>query len=170
MSETTTRIAGVPFVCLPLSFGQTRQAATVLAMSWNDPMSGDPHEISEIRLSDEEIEQILDGLDGKESESANDVRRSQRHRLRGLTSVVTFDTSNTRMVLRVRLRNVSQHGVAFLAATPMIPGTEFTIQMPVDGGERTIERVCVARRCSLADKLIHEIGAEFGTAPPSSDQ
>ncbi len=117
--------------------------------------------VSKIRLSDEEINIIMDNLDALQRDAAGNQRRSERHRLRGRATVVVYETPNTTQKLIVRLRNVSIHGIGFLSATPMIPDTEFQIWLPTGAGGRMVDKVATVRRCNVAPKMLHEIGAEF---------
>ncbi len=130
-------------------------------------MSNQAQPICDIRLSPEEIGFILDELDRSENEVADSKRRSQRFRLRGMSVIVTVqaDDEHTRIperVIRVRLRNVSQHGFAFLSGIMLPCGANLMLNLPIGNGGRTVEKRAVVRRCRHVKGMVHEVGAEFG--------
>ncbi len=121
--------------------------------------------IHDIRLSAEEATTILDTLDGQANEQAEGVRRSKRHPLRGMAMVVTLDDpSRPASSYRVRMRNVSQHGVGFLSSRPMLEGTPLRVHLPLGGSGKTAIKTAVVRRCRYVQGMIYEVGAEFGAA------
>ncbi len=118
----------------------------------------------DLGISDEQAKRILDKLDEKEANVHESKRRSPRQHLRGLAVIVIASQSNTAEVAhRVRLRDISQHGAAFLSRAAMRVGISLRIQLPVGPDGSIVEKRAVVRRCRYVEDMIHEIGAEFGS-------
>ena len=62
---------------------------------------------------------------------------------------------------RGRLRNVSQHGVAFIVCGPMPPGSLVDLEGPMGPNLQYVEKRGVVRRCRRVEGMIYEIGVEF---------
>ena len=130
-------------------------------------MSSQAQPICDIRLSPDEIGFILDDLDRSENEVADSKRRSQRFGLRGMSVIVTVKAGDEHTMIpermiRVRLRNVSQHGFAFLSGIMLPCGANLTLNLPIGNGGRAVEKRAVVRRCRHVNCMVHEVGAEFG--------
>ncbi len=130
-------------------------------------MSSQAQPICDLRLSPDEIGFILDELDRNENEVADSKRRSERFRLRGMSVIVTVKSPDEytmipERVIRVRLRNVSQHGFAFLSGIMLPCGANLMLNLPIGDGGRTVAKRAVVRRCRHVDRMVHEVGAEFG--------
>ena len=96
------------------------------------------------------------------AESKDSRRRSTRHRLRGAAVVVKVQKHSIwPTVYRIRLRNVSRHGVAFLSRAPMMPGDFLRIELPIGPRSNMVEKHAIVRRCRYVEDMIHEVGAEF---------
>ncbi|MCZ6698713.1 MAG: PilZ domain-containing protein [Planctomycetota bacterium] len=133
-------------------------------------MSSQAQPICDLRLSPDEIGFILDELDRNENEVADSKRRSERFRLRGMSVIVTVKSpdENTMIperVIRVRLRNVSQHGFEFLSGIMLPRGANLMLKLPIGDGGGTVEKWAVVRRCRHINGMVHEVGAEFGREP-----
>jgi len=120
--------------------------------------------VHDIQLSDEETTAILDLLDSQAHDLAEGRRRSKRLSLRGMAMVVTLDDPDHPAVYRVRMRNASQHGVAFLINRPMSEGRLVRFHVPLDDNGKTSIKEAVVRHCRHVQKMIYEVGAEFGAA------
>ncbi len=118
--------------------------------------------VQDIGLPDKDATRVLDALDAAECDPQADKRRSTRDYLRGTAVFVTLQASRPPAVaFRVRFRNVSKHGVAFLSCGPMVVGTRLRMELPAGNDLDTVERHAVGRRCRHVEQMIHEIGAEF---------
>lgn len=122
----------------------------------------DERPVYDIGLSDEEVTRILDKLAANEL----DVRDSQRHSSRRFivgTALITgmsrpgFATAD----FRVRLRNISREGVAFLSRYALDPGTRFRIQLPTGPELNMVEEEAVVVRCRLIGDSIYDIGVQI---------
>lgn len=127
--------------------------------------------ICDIRLTPQAIEAILEELDGLEREVPESKRRSERFPLRGiavnmeLTCVDHLGLAPGR-VIRVRLRNVSQHGLAFLSGVMVPLGANLTLRLPIGQKGEMVEKRAVVVRCRHVKGMVHEVGAEFGWRSP----
>ena len=125
-------------------------------------MSGPNRSIYDLELSDEEVTAILDKLDAEETQVRVSERRSLRRFLRGTALVVRMSLPGFTMAdFRVRLRNISQHGLAFLSRYTLEPGTRLTLQLPIGSDLSMVEKPAVVVRSRLVEGLIHEVGVEF---------
>lgn len=114
-------------------------------------------------MSEDELSSILSMLDTQGTDKENNRRRTQRHALNGLALLVTIDQpSRPASTHRVRARNLSQNGVAFLCKTPILPETRLRIQLPIGPNGSIVEKPVIVRRCQHVRGMAHEIGAEFG--------
>ncbi len=123
--------------------------------------------LEDIGISDEQVTRLLDSLDDAETPVSGSERRSSRSYLRG-TAVVAFasEADTLRTAYRVRLRNLSRDGVAFLICSPLATGVEVTLELPVGPGLSLVKRRAIVQRCREVEGPIHEIGVEFLTEIP----
>jgi len=115
--------------------------------------------LSDLSLSDEEVTQLLDRLDANGSGVANELRGAPRHPLRGRAVCVILVHPNATNAMRVRLRNLSSTGIAFLSATFLAPGTSVQLLMPQTVGDK----VGVVRRSRIVQPDVFEVGAVFAS-------
>jgi PilZ domain len=128
-------------------------------------------EVFGFRLPDAEVGRLLNHLDDGESDVDDSKRRSARHALRGKAMVVFLSESgNADIGYSVRMRNISQHGLAFLTHRNMLPGTLIRIQLPMGTDRAVVQKRAVVRRCRHVQAMVFEIGAEFGADKPGSTQ
>ena len=118
--------------------------------------------VQDLGISDEEVTRILDRLDAMERQTKTSARRSDRRYLRGTAIITNMSRPGYTMAdYRVRLRNVSQHGVVFLCRHSWEPGTRFDIQLPIGPDLSVVDRRAVVVRCRYVEGPICEIGADF---------
>lgn len=130
-------------------------------------MSSQTQPICDIRLPPEAIERILNELDKNQCEVPNSKRRSERFRVKGRAVIVTVISGDhlaqaPEQLIRVRLRNISQHGFAFLSGIMIPPEGHIKVDLPIGKGGEPVEKLAVVRRCRHVTGMVHEIGAEFG--------
>ena len=124
--------------------------------------------IMDMRISNTDVELILDHIDAAVADAerleGQTARRSPRHSLRGLGIIVTIEENGEAIAsLRVRARNISQHGVAFITNRPMVPGTLVWVLMPIGPNKGMQEKEAIVRRWRHVQGMIYEIGVEFGS-------
>ena len=120
--------------------------------------------VQDIGISDEDVTRILDRLDAVECETQKSKRRSDRRYLRGTAVIANMSLPGyTTADYRVRLRNVSNHGVVFLTRHSWDPGTRFEIQLPIGPELEAVESKAVVVRCRHVEGPVCEIGAEFAS-------
>jgi hypothetical protein len=120
--------------------------------------------VQDIGISDEDVTRILDRLDDAEATVKKSKRRSSRLHVRGTAvATVALHPDSPPVHYRVRLRNISDYGVAVLSPVAMAPGTELEIQLPIGPSLSVVERRAVVRRCRHVEGKIHEIGAEYAS-------
>ena len=120
----------------------------------------------DIKLTDAAAAALLDKLEANDTVADTDRRRSTRRELHGaLLPITVWQDDEPVGVFRVRMRNVSQHGVGFLSRVAMAPGAVVTLHLPIGPSATTIDKQAVVRRCSHVQGMIYDIGAEFGDAP-----
>lgn len=125
----------------------------------------------DIKLTDAAAAALLDKLEAKEAVADKDRRRSTRREVHGAVFPITvWQDDDPVGVFRVRMRNVSQHGVGFLSRVAMAPGAVVTVHLPIGPNGTTIDKGAVVRRCSHVEGMIYDIGAEFGDAPSIKDE
>ena len=125
-------------------------------------MSTSCRTVQDLDISDEEVNRILDRLDAMERQTKSSARRSDRRYLRGTAIITNMSLPGyTTADYRVRLRNVSQHGVVFLCRHSWEPGTRFDIQLPIGPDLSVVEKTAVVVRCRYVEGPICEIGADF---------
>lgn len=125
----------------------------------------------DIKLTDAVAALLLNRLEASEGDSQKSKRRSNRLDLRGVLLPITVLQDHEPVgVFRVRMRNVSQHGVGFLSRAAMTPGAVVTLHLPIGPNSRTVDKRAVIRRCSHVEGMIYDIGAEFGDAPSANDE
>ena len=118
--------------------------------------------VQDIDLSDEEVTRILDRLDAMERRTKSSERRSPRRYLRGTAMITNMSLPGyTTADYRVRLRNVSEHGVVFLSRHAWDAGTRFDIELPIGPDLSVVEKRAAVVRCRHVEGPICEIGAEF---------
>jgi len=126
-------------------------------------MSNHPCPIQDIGLSDQQVTELLDRLDAEEIEMPPIERRSTRRYLRGAAMVVSASAAEEAPSLRVRLRNVSRHGVAFLSSNGWEVGTRLRLELPIGSELASVEMLGVVVHRRHLEGPIFEIGAEFDT-------
>jgi hypothetical protein len=125
-------------------------------------MTPQDDQVQDIGISDEKVTKLLDNLDAAEVAVSGSQRRSARSPLRGTAVMAIVDEAGSAPnTYRVRLRNISLEGVAFLIGRPLYPGVEITIELPIGSGLSLVKRRAVVRRYRLVEEPFHEIGAEF---------
>ena len=125
-------------------------------------MSEPTRPIHDLGLSDAEVTELLDNLDAGEIDTRESERRSLRRYLRGTALIVRMSRPGfTAADFRVRLRNISQHGVAFLSRHAWEPGTQICLELPIGPDLAIVEQQAVVVRSRHIEGEIHEIGAEF---------
>jgi hypothetical protein len=119
-------------------------------------------QVIDLELSDEAVTQLLDALDEAELPSSDSERRSERRYLRGTALLVKLTRPGfTTADFRVRLRNISHHGVAFLSRYDWSPGTRLFVELPIGEQLAPSEKAAVVRRSREVAANVYEIGAEF---------
>jgi hypothetical protein len=130
-------------------------------------MTPNDQQVQDIGIPDEKVTKILDSLDDAEVSVTESARRSLRSPLRGTAVMAFVDEADSEPVTyRVRLRNISLEGVAFLIGRPLYPGVDITIELPIGPGLSLVKRRGVVRRYRLVEEPIHEIGVEFLSDTP----
>ena len=125
-------------------------------------MSTSCRTVQDLGISDEEVTRILDRLDEAERQVKTSERRSTRRYLRGTAMIVNMSRPGYTMAdYRVRLRNVSDHGVVFLSRHAWDAGTRFDIELPIGPDLSIVEKKATVVRCRHVEGPICEIGAEF---------
>ena len=118
--------------------------------------------IVDLDISDDEVTRILDELDEAEVPMTDSERRSERHYLRGTALLVKLSQPGfTTADFRVRLRNISRHGVAFLSRYDLAQGTRLYAELPIGDHLSPTEKAAVVRRSRQVEENVYEIGAEF---------
>lgn len=125
-------------------------------------MSLDDRPIQDIGIPDAEVSRILDRLDNEEF----DVKRSERglpRRFQRGTAVVALvlDSGVSALAYRVRLRNLSRQGVAFLSPVGLTIGSRLRIELPIGPDLGAVEEGAVVVRCRAVEEGIYEVGAEL---------
>ena len=111
-------------------------------------------------ISDEEVTRILDRLDAADAHPPFDRREHGRQPLRGKAIVVKAQTKGPLSVgYRAYLRNVSDGGLAFIAAMSISPGTLLELELPPGPAWQTTK--AIVRHCRYVETGVQEIGAEF---------
>lgn len=118
--------------------------------------------VYDIELTDEEVTELLERLDSAEGKVTNSERRSQRRFCIGTALIVGMSLPGFAGAdFRVRLRNISQHGVAFLSRHPFQPGVRLGIELPIGPDLTPVERPACVVRCRQVTEKVFEIGADF---------
>ncbi len=129
-------------------------------------MATDQQPIIDLRLPDERIHELLDELDAKETTVDDCRRRSKRHHIRGLAVVIAATYQRSEVVhFRVRMRNVSQHGIGFLSPMPIMPNTNLSLELPTGRDRAMVKKNAVAKRCHHVGNMVYQVGAEFCARP-----
>jgi hypothetical protein len=125
-------------------------------------MSEPTRSIQNIDLSDAEVTKVLDALDASEVQGRVCERRSPRRPIRGTALIVGSSRPGFTMAdYRVRLRNISRHGVAFLSQHEWAKGAKICLELPVGPKLDAVECEAVVVRCRQIEDRAYEIGAEF---------
>lgn len=118
--------------------------------------------IQDIGITDDEVARILDELDAVKTEPQADRRSSVRSHLRGKAVLTVLQASlPPAPAFWVRLRNVSEHGVAFLKSGPMPIDAFVRLELPTGRDAKTTTKHTVIRHCRHVEGTIYEIGVEF---------
>jgi len=116
---------------------------------------------SDLNIADSEVERILDTLDAECGSAANENRAAPRHPLRGRAVCVILVHPHATEAMRVRLRNLSTTGVAFLSANQLLPGTRIQLLMPHAVAAGVGDQIAVVRHVRVVQAGVFEIGASF---------
>lgn len=118
--------------------------------------------IYDIGLPDEEVSRILDKLNAQEVQVTGTERRSVRHCILGTALIVGMSRPGFATAdFRVRLRNISRHGVAFISRYALEPGTLLNIQLPIGRDLEIRQEPGVVVRCREVEDGIYEIGVDY---------
>lgn len=114
-----------------------------------------------VRLSPNEIETIMAGLERDQADFANSARRSRRWSIRGRKLILTTtDESGTVRNYFSFARNLSAGGIAILHGGYLHAGAKcFLTLRGVDGRARTM-RASVTH-CNHLQKNLHDVGLKF---------
>ena len=113
-------------------------------------------------MTDAEVTMVLDLLDAGERGVRVTERRSTRQCLRGTAVIaVVVESGIPATAYRVRLRNISTHGVAFISPTDLTLGTRLRLELPTGPNLSIVKADATVTRCRYVQGTIHEIGAEF---------
>ncbi len=119
-------------------------------------------DVQDIGLSDEDVARILDALDARQSTPNAEQRRQRRDRRRGKAVLIVMQASLPPAAAHwVRLRNISEHGMAFLKHGPLRQGTYVRLELPTGHDGRTVTKHAAVRHCRHVEGIICEIGVEF---------
>ncbi len=115
-----------------------------------------------LQVSDDELDRLLDQLDVEHAMVAEDRRRSARHPLRAQrVGICAASRDQPGITTEGRLSNISEHGVAFLAAQVLTPGRRVCLTLPIGPNNAAVDIEAVIVRCCLLKGTIFEVGAEF---------
>ncbi len=118
--------------------------------------------VYDIGLSDEEVSRILDKLATDEVDVRGSERRSPRRFMLGTALIVGMSRPGFATAdFRVRLRNISRHGVAFIGRYALAPGTLLNLQLPIGPDLDITQEPAVVVRCRKVEEGVYEIGADF---------
>ncbi len=123
-----------------------------------------------IRANDEDITGLLDELDGRGSDAADNLRNDSRYRFRLKGCVVHLQSATDGMPTSylVTTRNLSNSGLCFLHGTYLYAGTKCVTQLTsIHGAWQNVP--AVVRRCAYLRDGIHEIGVQFITPIEASE-
>lgn len=116
---------------------------------------------SDLSIDDVDVERILDRLDAECGSAAHENRAAPRHPLRGRAVCVILVHPHATEALRVRLRNLSMSGVAFLSGKQLPPGTRIQLLMPHAVAAGVGDQIAVVRHVRVVEAGVFEIGASF---------
>ncbi len=118
--------------------------------------------IPAIRLSDAEIDSLLDALDASSAGRNNDRRAHDRYRFRVKNCITHLQQpgSATTLAYSVPTRDLSSGGVSFLHGNFTHTGTKVTVQLiSSHGAWQEIEGTVVG--CEHVQQLIHHVHVQF---------
>jgi len=119
-------------------------------------------DVQDIGLTDENVARILDELDARQSAPNAEQRRQRRDRRRGKAALIVMQASLPPAAAHwIRLRNISDRGVAFLKHGPLRQGTYVRLELPTGHDGRTVTKQATVRHCRQVEGQICEIGVEF---------
>lgn len=112
-------------------------------------------------LGRQELEELLDALDRREEAQYGAVRREPRYPYRHYdVKLHIIEPSGTQRTIRVITRNLSNHGLAFVHAGFLYPGTRCTADLiTADNAWQRVGGVVV--RCTLISGKLHDLGVRF---------
>jgi len=125
-------------------------------------MAHSDRSVPAVRLSKAELRAILSTLNRPPPPGAASRRKSARHALGGVElTVEVHDVAPQVTAISVKALNISQHGLGFLSATALLPGTRLSLSLPIGPDKRPVTKYALVRRCTVIRGAVHEIGVEF---------
>ena len=125
-------------------------------------MSNADRSVPAVRLSKAELRAFLSALNRAPPPGAASRRKSRRHPLGGVDMTVeVHDTGPQVTDIPVKALNISQHGLGFLSATALLPGTRLSLSLPIGPDNGPVTKYALVRRCTVIRGAVHEIGVEF---------
>lgn len=122
----------------------------------------DGRTVYDVDLSDEDVTRILDKLVANELSVSDSRRRLSRRFIVGTALITGMSRPGFASAdIRVRLRNISREGVAFLSRYALEPGTRFRIQLPTGPELSMVEEEAVVIRCQFIEDSIYDIGVQI---------
>lgn len=122
----------------------------------------DGRTVYDVDLSDEDVTRILDKLVANELSVSDSRRRLSRRFIVGTALITGMSRPGFASAdIRVRLRNISREGVAFLSPYALEPGTRFRIQLPTGPELSMVEEEAVVIRCQFIEDSIYDIGVQI---------
>src|SRR5262249_45495109 len=116
--------------------------------------------LPQVLIDKAQVNLLLDRLDAACTEVEHDSRATPRHPLRGQAICVQLAAPPAVKPFLVRLRNLSEGGIAFLTGSMLVPGCRIRLTLPSEAGSRT-ERLAIVRRIREVEPKVFEAGADF---------
>lgn len=113
-----------------------------------------------MRLSAEQVRDILAALNRQATLARGDHRRAPRMKLMAGGEITIRDAAGAEHRLAVQLRNLSSRGLCVLLDRPVEPGCQFVVHFPNRRGSET-DILCTALHCRPAYGRLFSVGAEF---------
>ncbi len=118
--------------------------------------------VQDIDISDEDVTRLLDKLDAEKSQTRVEQRSVQRDDHRGRAMLIVMQASLPPASAHwVRLRNISEQGIAFLKHGALPLDAFVRLELPTGCEIQTMEKYAVVRHCRQIQGMVHEIGVEF---------
>lgn len=116
--------------------------------------------IAPLHLSASELDRLLDGLDSKSRDPAEQLRKHERIPCRKLAMVITVDQQGYETTFIIPVRNISEGGVGFLHRSMLHCETRCQIRIRRPDGEWLKTWGKVVRSRYISDSIC-EIGVAF---------